>query len=198
MPVPDDKRQQAGQRIRAAAAALLAGDIPDGGRCDISTLARQAGVSRATLYRTYPHLKEQFERDMAAAAAGGGHPDPPDAQIAMLKAENAALKTRAAAQRTGANRDWPPNPGFPDSYITPGARASGQPFASIHWDEAITALATPRIGGSGSAISILRIAASLADHHIPVHLACCLGNLDHTNIRLVTNAITRANGGHAA
>ena len=99
MPVPDDKRQQAGQRIRAAAAALLAGDIPDGGRCDISTLARQAGVSRATLYRSYPYLKEQFERDMAAAAAaGGGHPDPRDAQIARLKAENAALKTRCAGQ----------------------------------------------------------------------------------------------------
>jgi len=98
VPVPDDKRQQAGQRIRAAAAALLAGDIPDGGRCDISTLARRAGVSRATLYRTYPHLKEQFERDVAAAAAAGGHPDPRDAQIARLKAENAALKTRCAGQ----------------------------------------------------------------------------------------------------
>jgi hypothetical protein len=98
MPVPDDKRQQAEQRVRAAAAALLAGDIPAGGRCDISTLARQAGVSRATLYRTYPHLKEQFEHDMAAAAAGGGHPDPRDAQIARLKAQNAALKTRCASQ----------------------------------------------------------------------------------------------------
>jgi len=98
MPVPDGKRQQAEQRVRAAAAALLAGDIPAGGRCDISTLARQAGISRATLYRSYPHLKEQFEHDMAAAAAAGGHPDPRDAQIARLKAENAALKTRCAGQ----------------------------------------------------------------------------------------------------
>jgi len=98
MPVPDDKRQQAGQRIRAAAAALLAGDIPAGGRCDISTLARQAGVSRATLYRSYPHLKEQFEHDMAAALAAGGHPDPRDAQITRLKAELAACKTRCAGQ----------------------------------------------------------------------------------------------------
>ena len=55
-------------------------------------------MSRATLYRTYPHLKEQFERDMAAAAAGSGHPDPRDAQIARLKAENAALKTRCAGE----------------------------------------------------------------------------------------------------
>jgi hypothetical protein len=40
----------------------------------------------------------------------------------------------------------------------------------------------------------LRIAASLGDHHIPVHLARVLGSLDHTNIALVTTAITRANG----
>lgn len=98
VPIPDDKRQQTEQRLRAAATALLAGDIPDGGRCNISTLARQAGVSRATLYRTYPHLKERFERDVAAAAAAGGHPDPRDGQITRLKAENAALKTRCAGQ----------------------------------------------------------------------------------------------------
>jgi hypothetical protein len=98
MPVPDDKRQQAEHRIRVAAAALLAGDIPDGGRCDITTLARQAGVSRATLYRSYPHLKQQFEHDMAATVTSGGHPDPRDAQITRLKAELAALKTRCAGQ----------------------------------------------------------------------------------------------------
>ncbi|MGH3225846.1 MAG: hypothetical protein ACRDPY_45395 [Streptosporangiaceae bacterium] len=59
---------------------------------------REAGVSRATLYRSYPHLKQQFGRDLAAAAAAGGHPDPRNAQIAKLKAENAALKTRCAGQ----------------------------------------------------------------------------------------------------
>jgi hypothetical protein len=98
MTAPDDNRQQAEQRIRAAAAALLAGDIPASGRCDISTLARQAGISRATLYRSYPHLKQQFEHDMAAAIAAGGHPDPRDAQITKLKAGNAALKARCAGQ----------------------------------------------------------------------------------------------------
>jgi hypothetical protein len=98
MPVPDDKRHQAGQRIRAAATALLAGDIPPGGRCDITTLARLAGISRATLYRSYPLLKEQFEHDMAAAAASGGHPDPRDAQITRLKAELTASKTRCGQQ----------------------------------------------------------------------------------------------------
>lgn len=98
MPAPDDKRHQAEQRIRAAATALLAGDIPPGGRCDITTLARLAGISRATLYRSYPLLKEQFEHDMAAAVASGGHPDPRDAQITRLKAELTALKTRCGQQ----------------------------------------------------------------------------------------------------
>ena len=92
------QRRDTEQRIRDVIDQLLGGDIPAGGRCDITTLARQAGVSRATLYRTYPHLKEQFEHDMAAAAAAGGHPDPRDAQIARLKAQNAALKTRCAGQ----------------------------------------------------------------------------------------------------
>ena len=56
-----ERRRETEQRIRAAAGALLRGDIPPGGKCDITTLARQAGVSRATLYRSYPHLKEEFE-----------------------------------------------------------------------------------------------------------------------------------------
>ena len=120
MPVPDDKRQQAEQRIRAAAAALLAGDIPAGGRCDISTLARQAGVSRATLYRSYPHLKEQFEHDMAATLAAGSHPDPRDAQITKLKAELAALKTRCARPRPDHHR--PAGPAHPRP-VPPGRPA---------------------------------------------------------------------------
>ena len=41
---------------------------------------------------------------------------------------------------------------------------------------------------------MLRIAASLGHPAIPVHLARALGSLDHTNIALVTTAITRANG----
>ena len=35
---------------------------------------------------------------MAAAVASGGHPDPRDAQIARLRAGNAALTTRCAQQ----------------------------------------------------------------------------------------------------
>jgi len=51
-------------------------------------------VSRATLYRSYPRLKQQFEQQIAQAAAGGQHPDPRDAQIAALKARNDRLQER--------------------------------------------------------------------------------------------------------
>lgn len=91
-----EQRRQAEQRIRAAADALLAGDIPQGGKCDITTLARQAGVSRAALYRSYPHLKDEFERRLATLRAGGNAPDPRDAQIARLKSDNDQLRQKLA------------------------------------------------------------------------------------------------------
>jgi hypothetical protein len=71
MPLTDQQRQQTEARIRAAADQLLRGDLPSGGRCDIKTLAATAGVSRAALYRTYPHLKDDFERRLAQARAAG-------------------------------------------------------------------------------------------------------------------------------
>lgn len=99
-----EQRRQAEQRIRAAADALLRGDIPPDGKCDITTLARQAGVSRAALYRSYPHLKDEFERRLAALRAGGTAPDPRDAQIARLKADNNELRHKLA-DRDAAIRD---------------------------------------------------------------------------------------------
>jgi len=124
-------------------------------------------------------------------------PDPDDLPNALITHACGLTAASAAAELICAHGTWLTNPGFVDGYITFGIHASGQPYAYIHWDEVIAALNAHRIGGSGSAVSILRIAASLADHHIPVHLACCLGNLDHINIRLVTTAITRANGRRA-
>ncbi len=91
-----EQRRQAEQRIRAAAGALLRGDIPPDGKCDITTLARQARVSRAALYRTYPHLKEEFEHRLAALRASGTAPDPRDAQITRLKAHNDELRQKLA------------------------------------------------------------------------------------------------------
>ena len=84
--------------------ALLRGDIPPDGKCDITTLARQAGVSRAALYRTYPHLKEEFEKRLASLLADGDAPDPRDAQIARLKAVSDELRHKLA-DRDAAIRD---------------------------------------------------------------------------------------------
>lgn len=95
-----EQRRQAEQRIRAAADALLRGDIPPDGKCDIVTLARQSGVSRAALYRTYPHLKAEFELRLAAMRSSGTTPDPRDAQITRLKNDNDELRQKLASRDT--------------------------------------------------------------------------------------------------
>ena len=95
-----EQRRHAEQRIRAAAGAHLRGELPPDGKCDITTLARQAGVSRAALYRTYPYLKEEFEQRLAALRASGTTPDPRDAQITRLKAHNDELRQKLADRDT--------------------------------------------------------------------------------------------------
>ena len=104
MRISAEQRRHAEQRIRAAADAMLRGELPPGGKCDITTLARQAGISRAALYRTYPHLKEEFEQRLAGLHAGGTTPDPRDAQITQLKTRNDELKQQLA-DRDAAMRD---------------------------------------------------------------------------------------------
>lgn len=71
---------------------------------------------------------------------------------------------------------------------------TGEPVLTIRWQAAITALETGHLPCTGSEQAILRIAASIGDHDIPVHLRDALGSLDHRNITLITSAITRANG----
>jgi len=71
---------------------------------------------------------------------------------------------------------------------------TGQPLAVIRWTAAIHALEAGQLPASGSEQAILRIAASLGDPAIPVHLRTVLGNLDTRNITLVATAITTANG----
>jgi hypothetical protein len=71
---------------------------------------------------------------------------------------------------------------------------TGEPVVTIRWKAAITALETSRLPCTGSERAVLRIAASLGDHDIPVHLRENLGSLDHRNITLIAAAITQANG----
>jgi hypothetical protein len=100
----------------------------------------------------------------------------------------------AAAELISAHRTWLARADFAAGYIHAGTRHDGHPYAWIDWDHAVTALDNHQLSCSPSESGILRIAASLGDHHIPVHLARVLGSIDHTNIALVTTAITRANG----
>ncbi len=100
MRISNERRRDTEQRVRAAARTLLAGEIPVGGKCDITTLARQAWISRATLYRSYPHLKAEFEDQLAQRQASGCAPDPRDTQVLRLQDENARLKDRLAAHES--------------------------------------------------------------------------------------------------
>jgi hypothetical protein len=86
-------------RIRAAMDRLLRGEIPPSGRCDVKTLAVEAGVDRTAFYgnRPYAHLRAEFERRLQTRQETGDHPDPRDAQIVRLKNEATALKQRLAA-----------------------------------------------------------------------------------------------------
>ncbi|GAA2179993.1 hypothetical protein GCM10009785_08990 [Brooklawnia cerclae] len=93
-----DRQADADTRIRSAITQLLAGDIPDGLKCDVKSLCILAGVPRATLYRTYPHLKANFDSQRNAAHDNGQQPDPRLASIDRLKTEITDLRTRLRAR----------------------------------------------------------------------------------------------------
>ncbi|MGW5689022.1 hypothetical protein [Nonomuraea sp. NPDC003754] len=85
MRLTDEQRHLIEARIRAAMDRLLAGNLPAGRKCDIKTLAAEAGISRNSLYTTYEHLKNEFEERKARLQADGQITDPRDAQIDRLK-----------------------------------------------------------------------------------------------------------------
>ncbi len=111
MRLSPEQRQATEDRIRNVIDRLPGGDIPPGGRCDITTLARQAGIDRTAFYGTKPYarLRAEFERKLAARQQAGDDPDPRDAQITRLKTENQALRQRLTqsgqthARLTGLN-----------------------------------------------------------------------------------------------
>ncbi|CAM5406452.1 hypothetical protein [Streptomyces aurantiogriseus] len=100
MALTAEQRDQAERRVRAAIDRLLAGQIPPGGACDVKTLAREAGISRAALYRTWGHLKDEFEQRRSTARAAGQQPDPREAQILRLRAHNQRLTSKLARTHT--------------------------------------------------------------------------------------------------
>lgn len=105
--ITEDTRNRNETSIRAAMDRLLTGDLPPGGKCDIKTLADQAGVSRTAFYPKknrdgttrpgpYQHLGEEFERRLRTLQEAGQITDPRAAQIERLKAQVAELKERVA------------------------------------------------------------------------------------------------------
>jgi len=119
----------------------------------------------------------------------------PHALADTLISHAAGLTTNsAAAELICAHHTWLTRTDFATRYIHAGTRHDRHPYAYIDWEHAITALDTHQLSCTPSEAAVLRIAASLGDHHIPVHLARVLGSLDPVNITLVTTAITHANG----
>jgi DNA repair exonuclease SbcCD ATPase subunit len=85
-------------KIRAAMSRLLGGDIPPGGKCDVKTLALQAGIDRTAFYgsRPYARLREEFEQKLQDVQQAGEQPDPRDAHVTRLKNEITQLRERLA------------------------------------------------------------------------------------------------------
>jgi len=115
----------------------------------------------------------------------------PAPQLACLLADTAAGSPAdlAAVELIALHGHFLHLPGF--RRVIAGA---GGPAAVIRWKAALYALETGRLPCTRSEQAVLRVAASLGDDDIPVHLRRHLGSLDHRNINLVTRAITRANG----
>jgi len=82
------------QRIKIAIATLTEGPIPDGYKCDVTSLCSLAAVPRSTLYRSYPHLKAEFDDIRGQLRAAGQQPDPREARIERLKLEVEELRRR--------------------------------------------------------------------------------------------------------
>jgi hypothetical protein len=123
-------------------------------------------------------------------------PAKPAAQLACLLADTAAgiCADAAAVALINAHGHFLHQPGF-RRIITAGSSIwSGEPVAVIRWRAAVHALDTGRLPCSASQAAVLRIAASLGDDAVSVHLRSVLGRLDSRNIALVTDAITAANG----
>ena len=120
----------------------------------------------------------------------------PAGQLACLLEDTAAglCADTAAVALIARHGHFLHQPGFRRLIAAGSSISAGEPVAVIRWRAAIHALEHGRLPCTGSEQAVLRIAASLGDEAIPVHLRQVLGSLDHRNITLITAAITAANG----
>lgn len=101
-----DREADVERRIRAAMEQLLSGHAPDGHKCNVKSLCVLAGVARATFYRTYPHLKADFEQRLGRLRDNGDEPDHRLAQLERLKGDVARLRDQLArAHRVNADHE---------------------------------------------------------------------------------------------
>ncbi len=119
----------------------------------------------------------------------------PARQLICLLQDTAAGQTAdlAAVELIARHNHFLHQPAFRRLIAAGASVLTGEQALTIRWQAAITALEAGRLPATGSEQAILRIAASIGDHDIPVHLREVLGGLDHRNITLVTTAITHAN-----
>ena len=119
----------------------------------------------------------------------------PARQLICLLQDTAAGQTAdlAAVELIARHNHFLHQPAFRRVIAAGNSVLTGEPAVTIRWQAAITALEAGRLHATGSEQAMLRIAASIGDHDIPVHLREVLGGLDHRNITLVTTAITAAN-----
>jgi chromosome segregation ATPase len=92
--ITHQQRQITEDRIRAAMDRILRGELPPGGKCDVKTLASEAGISRNALYTTYEPLKNEFEQRRKQLWEAREITDPREAHIARLKQHVEDLKRR--------------------------------------------------------------------------------------------------------
>ena len=110
-----ESQQHSHDRLRAAMDRLLRGELPPNGKCDLKTLAAEAGVARSALYTTHLHLKDEFEQRRTRLREAGSITDPREAQITRLNTEITTLRSRLTDR---------------DTTITAGRSARGDPAAT--------------------------------------------------------------------
>lgn len=120
----------------------------------------------------------------------------PARQLHCILADTAAgIPADAAAVELLARHDhFLHLPEFRRLIAAGSAISSGEPVAVIRWRATIHALEAGLLPCSRTEAAVLKIAASIGDDNVGVHLRALLGGLDHRNITLITDAITRANG----
>jgi hypothetical protein len=102
MRISATQRIQNENRIRAAMDRLLRGEIPPGGSCDITTLAREAGVDRTAFYgnRPYTHPRAEFEHRLRQLQDTGQKPDPRGSERPHTVDRPGRLSSARSAGRT--------------------------------------------------------------------------------------------------